>query len=153
MIPNLCLWTSQKVIIWHSPECLKPEKLFFNSFEISFWSRMYFLKIHSEVHTGHHKAKESPKKTFQINHFLPSSALHIKTCVCSLVVWIVNKMSNDICFVDMVTPGSRHHHCKEISICKFLYSEPFHIKPLWMTHVHISEILKYRWIFPLSLCI
>ena len=35
--------------------------------------------------------------------------------------------------MDVVTSGSYHHHCEEIQGGTFLYSEPFHTKPLWMT--------------------
>ena len=37
----------------------------------------------------------------------------------------------------MATPGSHHHHCKEIGVCEFLYNELFNIQPLWMTFVYI----------------
>ena len=31
--------------------------------------------------------------------------------------------------LDIVTPGSYHHHCKEIRPTAFLYSEVLHTKP------------------------
>ena len=47
----------------------------------------------------------------------------------SLWFWRVNK-NGYICFIDIVSPGSYQYHWKEIRVCKFLYNEPFHIKPL-----------------------
>ena len=44
--------------------------------------------------------------------------------------------------VHIGTPGSYHHHCKEIQDRELLQNAPFHIKPLRMT-LFTSQSLIY----------
>ena len=55
------------------------------------------------------------------------------TRVGSLVV-LDDKQIGYICAIDIATPGSYRHHCKQIWAGKFFYNEPFHIKPIRMNY-------------------